>query len=82
MSNPPPATASAAEPAPSPPNPWRRRAVAVALAASVALLYSPARHFAFLYLDDNEYVTENPAVRAGLNADSVHWALTAYHSGH
>lgn len=64
-----------------PSSPWRRRAAA-ALALTVLAVYSPARHFDFLQLDDNEYVTENPAVRSGLNADSVDWALTAYHSGH
>ena len=46
------------------------------------VLYAPVRHFAFLNLDDNEYVTENVFVNSGLRATNVEWALTAFHSGH
>jgi Flp pilus assembly protein TadD len=30
--------------------------------------------------DDDEYVTQNPAVQAGLTGPAVRWALTAFHS--
>jgi tetratricopeptide (TPR) repeat protein len=66
----------------SPPSPRRLAATAAALALLVVVVYAPARRFEFLHLDDNEYVTENAAVRSGLNAGSVRWAWTAYHSGH
>lgn len=66
----------------SPPSLQRLAATAAALALLVVVVYAPARRFEFLHLDDNEYVTENAAVRSGLNTDSVRWAWTAYHSGH
>lgn len=36
--------------------------------------------FEFFYLDDDEYVTKNPQVQAGLTADSIRWAFTTFHS--
>jgi tetratricopeptide (TPR) repeat protein len=60
----------------------RPAVAAAALALAVMVVYSPVHRFQFLHLDDNEYVTENAAVRSGLTAESVHWAWTAYHSGH
>ncbi len=64
--------------------PDRRTAagLALALGLAVVVLYAPVRHFPYIQLDDNEYVFENAAVRSGLGAQSVEWALTAYHSGH
>lgn len=34
----------------------------------------------FVELDDNEYVTENSAVRDGLTPDGLEWAFTKFHS--
>lgn len=59
-----------------------RLAIAAGLAVLVLAVYAPARDFAFLNLDDNEYVTENPFVHSGLSQANVRWALTAFHSGH
>ena len=36
--------------------------------------------FAFFYLDDDDYVTQNPHVQAGLTVESVRWAFTTFHS--
>jgi Flp pilus assembly protein TadD len=50
---------------------------AVLLGALVLLLFSPAREFAFLNFDDNEYITGNPAVSGGLTREGVRWAFSA-----
>jgi tetratricopeptide (TPR) repeat protein len=63
----------------------RERSVALA-AGAVAVLalatYAPIFRggYQFLNVDDNEYVTENPQVQAGLTPRSLWWALTAFHS--
>lgn len=56
--------------------------VACILLGSVAFLYAPVAGFDYINLDDPDYVTENRQVLSGLNRDSIHWAWTAYHSGH
>ena len=61
---------------------WCTVLASVALVTVVVAVYSPVREYAFINLDDNEYVTENPFVRTGISAENVHWALTAFHSGH
>ena len=54
----------------------RRVLVALALMAACLLVYGQAVRFDFINYDDNSYVTENPAVRAGFTAASVRWAFT------
>ncbi|MEX2205454.1 MAG: tetratricopeptide repeat protein [Myxococcota bacterium] len=44
------------------------------------LAYGSFHGFAFLNFDDDEYVSANPHVLAGLTADSLRWALTATHA--
>jgi hypothetical protein len=34
----------------------------------------------FILLDDNAYVTENPAVRSGLTTEGIRWAFTTFHA--
>ena len=56
-------------------------AVAAALAALAAVPYLPWGGLgAFVNLDDNEYVFENPSVRGGLTLAGVRWAFTSFHS--
>jgi Flp pilus assembly protein TadD len=55
------------------------RAVAAALFLITLALYAPVRHHAFLNYDDNEYVTDQPVVRAGLTRSGLAWALTSAH---
>ena len=38
------------------------------------------KDYEFFNIDDDEYVTQNPQVRAGLTAESAAWAFTAFHS--
>lgn len=51
-----------------------------AIALAVLLLYAPAGTFDFVTLDDGDFVTENPVVRAGLTPAGVRWSLTAVHA--
>jgi len=53
---------------------------ALLLASVSILLYFPVAHHPFLNLDDNQYVTANPHVQAGLTWDAVHWAFSSYYS--
>jgi protein O-mannosyl-transferase len=48
------------------------------LAAATLALYSPVNHHPFLNYDDDEYVTDNAHVKAGLSGDTVAWAFTSY----
>jgi hypothetical protein len=50
------------------------------LVVATGLVYAPVRDHAFLQFDDQYYVTENPAVKAGLGADSLAWAFTSFHA--
>jgi tetratricopeptide (TPR) repeat protein len=47
----------------------------VGLAAAVAVVYAQTASFAFVNVDDPEYVTENPQVLLGLGAGGVRWAF-------
>ncbi|OGH57453.1 MAG: hypothetical protein A3G34_04395 [Candidatus Lindowbacteria bacterium RIFCSPLOWO2_12_FULL_62_27] len=42
--------------------------------------YWPIRHHDFFDYDDNQYVTNNPQVRAGLTAPGIAWAFTTGHA--
>ena len=50
----------------------------VLLAATILALYAPVNHHPFLNYDDDEYVTDNVHVKAGLTGDTVAWAFTTY----
>jgi len=52
------------------------------LVAGSVLVYAQVSHFEFVYFDDNEYVTQNSQVQAGLTIDGVKWAFTALVSKH
>ncbi len=58
----------------------RELIVFTALSALVLVIYWQTTDFAFINLDDNQYVFDNAAVRSGLNWESVKWAFTAFHS--
>jgi tetratricopeptide (TPR) repeat protein len=48
----------------------------------VAGTFSAVGGFAFINLDDNDYVTENPFITTGLTYANIHWAFTHSHAGH
>src|SRR5579884_2737304 len=54
--------------------------ICVLLAAITLALYWPARSFKFVDYDDNEYVTSNPNVQAGISWKGISWAFQTYHS--
>jgi len=58
---------------------WLAPLLALLLFGLTAALYARTRHFDFLRYDDDVYVTDNPAVLAGLRADSVRWAFSSGH---
>jgi Flp pilus assembly protein TadD len=70
---------TADEAAPRAPDAGRARdrlVVAGALLVGTLLLYFQVRHHAFVFLDDGQYVAENPRVRTGLSWANVQWAFT------
>jgi tetratricopeptide (TPR) repeat protein len=60
----------------------RNLLIGVALALVTLAVYGQTvwNNFEFLNIDDNEYVTANPHVQAGLSADGIRWAFTTYHA--
>src|SRR5580658_1330169 len=54
--------------------------VCCALAVSGLLVYAQTFHFGFVLLDDDKYVSENPALKAGLSGVGIAWAFTTYAS--
>lgn len=59
----------------------RRRWVIVAAALSLVTVavFLPMLGHDFVGYDDNEYVTENHRVRAGISFDGIKWAFTTFH---
>jgi len=54
-------------------------AIAAVLVGALVAVYAPVGGHEFLNYDDDEYVTANPAVRAGLTPASIRWVLTSTH---
>lgn len=52
--------------------------VALLLAVATVALYAPVSHHPFVNYDDGTYVTRNIHVKAGLNRQSIEWAMTSY----
>jgi len=48
------------------------------LTAVVLVSYNPVTHNGFLTFDDDQYIVDNPHVRAGLTWETVKWAFTTY----
>ena len=48
------------------------------LTIAVLVCYNPVVHNGFLNYDDDQYITNNAHVRAGLTGATVKWAFTAY----
>src|SRR5208337_405215 len=66
--------------APAKYKPWWIAAVCVVLVLATVLSYRGVRSNDFVSLDDSDYVVENPQVQHGVNAQSIEWAFTAFHS--
>ena len=70
-----------------PQRPWwsrgralRSAVLGVLLACATIAVYWPVGGHGFVSYDDNQYVSDNPSVQAGLTWDSVRWAFTATHA--
>ena len=59
---------------------WQRLALAAGLFVATLALYAPVRDLPFLLYDDEQYVTRNPDVQAGLSADGLVFAFTSFHA--
>ena len=57
------------------------RTLALALFILVAAVFGRASQYGFLSFDDNQYILDIPAVRQGLSASSIWWAVTHSHVG-
>ncbi len=55
--------------------------VGVALVAATLLVFCPCFDHPFVNFDDEDYVTQNRHVEAGLTADSIRWAFTTFDCG-
>ena len=53
----------------------RRFIVCLVLLLSIVAIYGKVRHYEFTNFDDNIYITNNPFVRSGLNAESLRWSF-------
>ena len=56
--------------------------MSIVLITLIALVFCKTSTFEYLYLDDDEYVTENLHVNTGITEDNIRWAFTSAHSGH
>ncbi len=52
------------------------------ISAAVLVTYWPVQHYELICLDDIDYISGNPYVRAGLTWDSFLWALKDIHTGY
>ena len=59
------------------PSRWILLPILLVVVATVAL-YFPVNHHPFVNYDDDEYVTDNVHVKAGLTGETVAWAFTTY----
>ncbi len=56
-------------------------AICSLLLLAVAVVFGPTLQYDFVNYDDNMNVYQNAAIRHGLDADGIHWALTTRQGG-
>jgi tetratricopeptide (TPR) repeat protein len=54
-------------------------AVCIFLALATVFVYCQTFRYGFIAYDDDQYVYENPMVKAGLTASGVAWAVSTFH---
>jgi tetratricopeptide (TPR) repeat protein len=54
--------------------------ISILLIAATVAVYGQVIGFRFVNLDDNHYITENPAVLQGLTLQGILWAFTTLHA--
>jgi tetratricopeptide (TPR) repeat protein len=67
---------------PAPPSCRQLLLICLVLLAAVLAVYGQTfgRHFEFVNVDDDDYVTANPRVQDGITLPSLKWALTSFYS--
>ena len=58
----------------------REAIICLGLAAITLAVFWPVSGHDFINLDDPDYVTQNPAVQAGLSGPGLRWAFEASHA--
>jgi protein O-mannosyl-transferase len=58
----------------------RPRLLALLLALATLIIYLPATRNGFVNFDDDDYITNNPVVKAGLTLAGIKWAFTTGHA--
>ncbi|HTB85510.1 MAG TPA: tetratricopeptide repeat protein [Candidatus Sulfotelmatobacter sp.] len=58
----------------------RPRSIALLLALATLVIYLPVTRNGFVNYDDDDYVTNNPMVKAGLTAEGIKWAFVTGHA--
>jgi Tfp pilus assembly protein PilF len=53
-------------------------AICIVLALATIVVYAQTFHYAFVAYDDDQYVYENPMVKAGLTASGIAWAAGTF----
>jgi tetratricopeptide (TPR) repeat protein len=56
--------------------PYEVLLVCILLVVAVAVVFGQTAFFDFVNLDDDQYITNNPAVQQGLSLDGIRWAWT------
>jgi Tfp pilus assembly protein PilF len=56
--------------------------ICILVSAAILVVYWPVQHYDLISLDDIDYITENPYVKAGLTWDSFSWAMKDIHTGY
>ncbi len=58
----------------------QRLILCLVLFAATLVFYNPVVHDGFVHFDDDTYILNNPAVRAGLTWSTLKWSFTTFHS--
>ena len=61
-------------------NKYRILCICLTLALATLAVYWQVRHHEFIDFDDDEYITDNTHVQAGLTKEGIVWAFTKSHS--
>jgi tetratricopeptide (TPR) repeat protein len=56
-------------------------AVALGIVALTLIAYAPIYWNGYIFLDDGDYITNNPPIAKGLTAETMRWAWTTNHHG-
>jgi len=61
---------------------YRDLLICIVISAAILVVYWQVQHYDLIPLDDIDYITGNPYVKAGLTRDSIVWAIADIHTGY